>query len=200
MQIILQKTVSNLGLVGDVVDVAPGYYRNYLAPRNLAFIANPKSIKQLEHQKKIVEAKKAKEKTEAVIIQKKLEETPLKLIHAAGQDDKLFGSITSQEIAIALRNAGFAVDRKYIQVESPIKKLGEYNIEIKIHPEVVANLKVQIEAKKKAVEPKEGEKKAEKKEPARKTSDHKEDVSEKRASGEKKTAVKTSTASRITES
>ena len=144
MQVILQKSVSHLGLVGDVVNVAAGYYRNFLGPRSLALLANPKSIHQVEHQKKVIEAKKAKEKTAAEAIKEKIEASPVTIAHASGAGDKLFGSVTSQEVVTALKAAGFEVDKKLLKLEAPIKNLGEHTVEVKLHPDVVATVKVQI--------------------------------------------------------
>jgi len=147
MQIILQKNVKHVGFVGDVVDVKPGYYRNYLGPRHLALLANPKSIKQAEHQKKIIEAKKAKEKVAAEELRTKIEAHTLVLQHAAGAGDKLFGSITAQEIALALRKNGFEIERKQLKLEAPLKTLGLHTLEVKLHPEVTAPLKVEVQKK-----------------------------------------------------
>ncbi len=147
MQVILQKNVSNLGLVGDVVTVAPGYYRNFLGPRNLALLANPGSIKEVEHQKKVIEAKKAKEKITAEGVKASIEKHNVKLAHAAGAGDKLFGSITAQEIILSLRKDGFELDRKMVRLEAPLKTLGEHIVEVRLHPEVTAQLKIIVEKK-----------------------------------------------------
>ena len=147
MQIILQKKVSNLGLVGDVVNVAPGYYRNFLAPRKLAFLANPKSLGQMEHQKRVVEAKKGQAKAEALELKAKMETASLTLVHSAGVGDKLFGSVTAQEIVLKLKETGFEVEKRYIQMEAPIKTLGEHKIGVKLHPEVIAEIRLGITRK-----------------------------------------------------
>ncbi len=152
MQIILQKTVSNIGLVGDVVDVKPGYFRNFLSPRKLAVLASTGSVRQIEHQKKVIEAQKVKERSLAQSIQTRIEASPITLTHSAGDGDKLFGSITSQEIVNALREGGFEVDKRQVQLEAPIKTLGEHDVKVKLHPDVVATVKVTIARK-------EGEKK-----------------------------------------
>jgi large subunit ribosomal protein L9 len=157
-KIILQQTVPQLGLVGEVVDVAPGYYRNHLAPRKLALLANPKSIKEVEHQRKIIEGKKQKEKAKAVELKTQVEAISINLIHAAGSGDKLFGSITAQEIARACIAKGFAIDRKMIQLANPLKNLGSHAVDVKLHPEVVASLKIEVtrkEEEKTEEEPKE---------------------------------------------
>lgn len=153
MQVILQKTVSSLGLVGDVVDVAPGYYRNYLAPRKMAFLANPKSIKEVQHQKKVIEAKKIKEKGLAESLKAKVEEASLTLTHAAGAGEKLFGSITAQEIVLALKEKGFVVDRKMLQLPNPIKTVGQHVVGLRLHPDVIANVKIEVQKKEVAAEP-----------------------------------------------
>ncbi|MBI2339010.1 MAG: 50S ribosomal protein L9 [Deltaproteobacteria bacterium] len=147
MQIILQKSVPHLGLVGDVVDVSNGYYRNFLGPRNLALLANPKSIRQVEHQKKVIEAKKIKEKAYATAVKEKMEANPVTIAHSAGAGDKLFGSVTSHEIIAALKGAGFEADKKLVKLESPIKTLGEHVVEVKLHPDVVAQVKIVVAKK-----------------------------------------------------
>lgn len=147
MQVILQKNVTHLGLVGDVVNVADGYYRNYLAPRGLALLANPKSIKELAHQKKIIESKKKKAMAEAIESKKAIESRAWAIAHLAGAGDKLFGSITSQEIAVTLRDGGVLIDRRNIRLEAPIKTLGTHKIEVKVHPEVSGTITLEVTAK-----------------------------------------------------
>ena len=144
MQVILQKNVTHVGLVGDLVEVAPGFYRNFLAPRNLALIANPSSLKQLEHQKKIIEAKKTKEKATSEALKENLQKAEIKIAHTAGSGGKLFGSVTSQEIAHGLMAKGFDIDRKLIKLQDPIKNVGNYTVEIKLHPEVVAEVQIEV--------------------------------------------------------
>lgn len=158
VQIILQQSVKNLGMIGDVATVAPGYFRNYLFPRKLAFLANPKSLAQLEHQKRIVEAKKSKAKASAEEIKAKIEALKLELVYATGGGEKLFGAVTPQEIVSKLREKDFEVERKYIQMEAPIKTLGEHTVGVKLHPDVTATLKISVTRKeedKKAQAPKE---------------------------------------------
>ncbi len=144
MQIILQKNVTHLGMVGDVVGVKPGFFRNFLRPRKLALLADPGSVRQIEHQKKIIEAKKAKQKEEALTIKQKIEAHVVRLEHATGGGEKLFGSITAQEIAGSLKGAGFEVDRKLVKLDAPIKTIGEHQVEVKLHPEVTALVKIEV--------------------------------------------------------
>lgn len=147
MQVILQKTVSNLGLVGDVVDVKPGYFRNFLLPKSLAFVANPGSVKEAAHQKQVVELKKAKEKLVAAELKGQLEKLEVVLVHSAGAGDKLFGSITSSEIALTIKEKGYSIDRKMVLIDGPIKNLGEHILDIKLHPEVIAKVKLTVNRK-----------------------------------------------------
>lgn len=143
-KVILQKSQPNLGLVGDVISVNPGYYRNYLEPRKIALIANPSSIKQLEHHKKIIEAKKASEKKVAQEAQAKMEGKVYAVHHAAGTGERLFGSITNVEIAATLAAEGIEIDRKLIQLEAPIKTLGQHEVGVRLHPDVVAKIKIEV--------------------------------------------------------
>lgn len=144
MQVILRKTVSGLGHIGDVVKVRPGYFRNYLEPRQMAFLANPQSLKQLDHQKKMIEQKSVEEKEKALATKESLAEKVFEIEHLAGEGGKLFGSVTSQEISEKLSVDGFSVDRKFIQLDQPIKAIGEYTLKAKLHPEVIADIKVNV--------------------------------------------------------
>ncbi|MBX7149340.1 50S ribosomal protein L9 [bacterium] len=175
MQVILQETVKNLGLVGDVVNVAPGYFRNYLAPRSLALLANPKSLKMVEHQKRLIDAKKAKAKEKSQQQKMKLETSVFSIEHAAGAGDKLFGSITSQEITLKINEQGFDIDRKLILLDQPLKTVGDHVVKIKLHPEVVAEVKIAVKAKE---TPKEDREEAAPKKSRRKKEEPKEEVTE----------------------
>ena len=147
MEVILQENVSNLGFVGDIIKVKPGYARNFLFPKRLAVPANKSSIAEFEHKKKVIEVKKARKKVEADEIKKRLESVVLAIQHAAGEGDKLFGSVTIPEILEKLSESGFILDRKLIRLETPIRTLGEHTIEVRLHQEVSAVVKVTIEAK-----------------------------------------------------
>ncbi|HBF12710.1 MAG TPA: 50S ribosomal protein L9 [Deltaproteobacteria bacterium] len=144
MQVVLRETINGLGFVGDIINVKPGYYRNYLAPRSIAFLANPGSIRELEHQKRVIEVKKGKEKELALKFKEKLEADQISIVHNAGSGDKLFGSINTQEIVAHLKEKGFVVDRRLMALEAPIKTLGVHIVNVKLHPEVVANVKVEV--------------------------------------------------------
>jgi len=142
MKVILQENMENLGHIGDVVKVAPGYARNYLLPKGFAMPANEKNTKALEHAKRQLEYKKNKVLESAKGIVAKIEGLVLNLVHAAGEEGKLFGSVTNMELAEQLKAHGIEVDRKKIVLADPIKHTGEYSVPVKIHPEVTATLKV----------------------------------------------------------
>jgi large subunit ribosomal protein L9 len=142
MKVILRENLENLGEIGDVVDVKDGYARNFLIPRKLAFEASTKNLSQLEAQKKQLEYKLEKEKRSAEKQRDELEKVSLTIQMKVGEDGKLFGSVTTQMIAEALKEKGFEIDRKTITIPEPIKALGIYTIEIRLHKEVDAKIKV----------------------------------------------------------
>ncbi len=145
MKVILKEDVKNLGLMGSVVNVADGYGRNYLLPRNFAVEANPKSIKKLEHEKKVIleKAKKIRKSAEELVSQ--LSNVTLSIEAQAGEGDKLFGSVTSKDIAEALAKQGFEIDKRKIFMEDePIKRLGQYSVQIKLYPELTATISVEV--------------------------------------------------------
>lgn len=146
-EIILIKDVEGLGKEGDVVNVVPGYARNYLFPQGMAAPATPKHIKMLEMERKRREthARKAVEKLKALA--EELGKKSITVAVQAGEDGKLFGSVTTHQIADAIREAGLDIDRKKIDFPEPIKELGVYSIEIKLHQEAVATVKVWVVAK-----------------------------------------------------
>ena len=146
MTLILQENIEHLGQIGDIVKVAPGYARNYLLPKGLAIEATVKNAKALEHAKRQLAYKKNKSLEAAKNLVAKLEALSIELTHQAGEEGKLFGSVTNMEIAAFLKDNGFDVDRKKIVLAEPIKQLGEYSVPVKIHPEVAATLKVKVSA------------------------------------------------------
>jgi large subunit ribosomal protein L9 len=144
VKVILQENMENLGHIGDVVKVAPGYARNYLLPKGFALLANEKNTKALEHAKRQLEYKKNKMLEQAKAIAAKIESIVLNLTHQAGEEGKLFGSVTNMELAEHLKAQGVEIDRKKIALAEPIKHTGEYSVAVKIHPEVPATLKVVV--------------------------------------------------------
>ena len=144
MQIILQDNIDNLGKVGDIVKVKSGYARNYLIPRGLAAEASTRNVSQLEHQKRAAESRKSKLKDDAEKLAKSFESAKLVLSRQVGEEDKLFGSVTTMDIEAGLRALGFQVDRKAINLPEPIKTLGLHEVTVKVHPEVVAKVRVNV--------------------------------------------------------
>jgi large subunit ribosomal protein L9 len=146
VQVILNEDVPNLGRTGDVVKVRPGFARNYLFPRHLAVEANPKSLHAFEHHKRIALAKREVQKGEASELKRKLEALTISIGAHAGEEGKLFGSVTNIDIERALREKGFSVERRKIHLAEPIKQLGEFTVPVRLQPEVEASLKVQVKA------------------------------------------------------
>ncbi len=144
MKVILKENMDNLGHIGDIVKVAPGYARNYLIPKGFAIEATTKNAKALDHAKRQMEYKKNKVLEQAKQLAARIEGLPLNLVHQAGEEGKLFGSVTNMELAEQLKAQGIEIDRKKIVLAEPIKQVGEYAVGVKIHPEVTANLKVNI--------------------------------------------------------
>ena len=144
MKLILIKEVSSLGKVGDVVNVKEGYARNFLLPNNVAKIASPGNMKLLEVRKKKEAIEDAKKVEAAKAIANRLSNLSLTISAQAGEEEKLFGSVTNDAIADKLKEEGIEIDKKDIIMEEPIKKLGVYQVTVKIHPEVKASLRVWI--------------------------------------------------------
>ena len=147
MQVILQEDVASLGKAGEVVRVRDGYGRNFLLPKGKAVLADPKNLKMLEHQKRVVAAKEAKRKTSAEELAAKIGSLSLTINREAGEAEKLFGSVTTKDIAEALRREGYNIDRRDINLDEPIKQLGIFDVPIRLHPEVTGTVKVWVVAK-----------------------------------------------------
>ncbi len=144
MKLILREDVYNLGKSGELVAVKNGYARNYLLPRNLAMLANATNVRQLEHEKQVIELRQQKMKGGAVEQAKKLEAAVVKIARKVGEQDKLFGSVTALDIAEGLAAAGHKVDRRLIHMPEPIRAVGQYEVELRLHREVVAKIKVEV--------------------------------------------------------
>lgn len=144
MKVILKEDVKGLGHMGEVVNTSDGYARNYLFPKNLAAEASTKNIKELEHNKKIIMEKAAKIRDASKASAEKLAALTLVIKAKVGEEEKLFGSVTSMDIAEALAGQGFEIDKKKIHIDEAIKRIGEYVVHVKIHPEVSAPVKVHV--------------------------------------------------------
>ncbi len=146
MKLILNEEVDNLGKAGDLVTVADGYGRNYLLPRGLAMLATPKNVRQLEHQKKIVADRQAKVVGELSKVKLAIERVSVTITAQVGEEGKLFGSVTVMDLAQALAREGIQVDRRKILLAEPIKHVGDTEVEVRLHPEVIAKFKVSVSA------------------------------------------------------
>jgi len=146
MDVILQQDVENLGTIGDVVKVKPGYARNFLLPRGLALRADVKNLTVLEHRKRALAAKRAKVQKANQEAAARLTALSLSISARAGEEQKLFGSVTNLDIQKALAAQGFEVDRKKIHLEGPIKTLGEHTASVDLGARVRAPIKVTVVA------------------------------------------------------
>jgi large subunit ribosomal protein L9 len=144
MDIILTENVEGLGHIGEMVKVKPGYARNYLIPKKLAVEASTRNLKELEHQKRQIERKAQKMMQASEAIKEQIEKISCEIALRAGEEGKLFGSVTTMELGAKLADAGIEIDRKKIHLEEPIKHLGEYEVPVKLPAGVIATLKVKV--------------------------------------------------------
>lgn len=144
MKIILQSNVSNLGQSGDIIRVKPGYARNYLIPRGLAIIADERNVAQLKHIQHMAQIKFQKEQKAALAISEKISAYPLEFVREAGDDGRLFGSVTNRDIAEALEAQGVTVDRRKIKISDTIKALGSYSVEVDLGCSVIATVALTV--------------------------------------------------------
>lgn len=145
MKVILQKDVPNLGDAGDIKNVADGFARNYLLPKKLVIVASESGTKIIEHQKKLIKLKKDKRRKTSEKLAETLAGKELHISVQTGEEDRLFGSVTSIDIARKLKDEGFEIDKRKILLENPIKELGEFDIVIKLDEGVEASVKVFVE-------------------------------------------------------
>ena len=144
MEVILREHVDNLGRRGDVVKVAAGYARNYLLPRKLALAVTEGNKRQIERERKNAEARELEEKSQAEAFAKRLTEAEISIPRRVGENDTLYGSVTSADIAAALAAKGFEIDKRKIVLAEPLKALGEATVPVKVHRDVVAQVKVAV--------------------------------------------------------
>ncbi|MBT9332526.1 50S ribosomal protein L9 [Paracidobacterium acidisoli] len=150
MEVILKEDVSNLGHRGDVVKVADGYGRNYLLPKKLALEATAANKSVVEQMKESAVRRSAKEKGEAEQLLTLLNDVALVFERRVGENEHLFGSVTSSDIAHQLEEKGFNIDRRKVQLDEPLKSVGEFHIPVKLHREVTAHIKVTVKGEEKA--------------------------------------------------
>ena len=144
MEVILREDIDNLGSRGELVKVAPGYARNFLLPKKLAVAATDANRKIVEQERQSHLRKEVKQKSEAEDLSKLMTGVSVTITQKAGENDQLFGSVTSSDIAHELEHRGFNIDRRKVQLEEPLKALGEFNVAIKLHRDVTTTVKVTI--------------------------------------------------------
>jgi large subunit ribosomal protein L9 len=144
--LILQEAVQNLGEAGDLVRVKPGYARNYLIPQGKAIFASDSRVKQLEHDKRVVAERVAKQMKDLAAVKARIEGLSLELKARVGEEGKLFGSVTSLQVHEALAEQGVEIERRRIELREPIKEAGEHSVPVKLHRELTAQLKVVVAA------------------------------------------------------
>jgi large subunit ribosomal protein L9 len=145
-KIILKKDIPNLGVAGDVKDVAPGYARNYLLPRRLAVTATERSLQAWEKQKEKFDQEKKDKLSAAQEQAKKIQDVVCTLAARAGKDGKLFGSVTPADVSRLLQEKGISVDRRWIELREQIRTIGEFTGMVRLHPQVRASFKIQVQA------------------------------------------------------
>ena len=144
MKVILRKNFNQLGQIGDLVNVKEGFARNFLFPRQIALIANDSNLKALEEEKKQASTKEAKNIESANKLSAELEKVSVTIPVTVGEDEKLFGSVTTKMISDALKEKGYEIDHRKIDIQEPIKALGIYDIKIKIYADVTASVKTWV--------------------------------------------------------
>ena len=144
MKVILKEDIPNLGLMGETVQVAPGYGRNYLIPQGKAALATSKNLKELEHQRQLILRKAGLIRKDAESFAEKFRGLTLTLARKVVDEDKIYGSVSVSDISQALEEAGLEIERKLIKLDEPIKSLGEFQVPVKVHADVTAELTVQV--------------------------------------------------------
>ncbi len=152
MKVILRTDVENLGRLGDMVEVKPGYGRNYLLPQGFAMLATPSNMKVFELEKKKLQARTEALRSAAAGLSAQITQSPVVIAMRVGDNDKLYGSVTSVLIAEALAERGVEVDRRRILLDSPIRALGDYTVRVRLHADVVAELALSVVAEKSHIE------------------------------------------------
>ncbi len=146
MEVILVEDVANLGSIGALVKVAPGYGRNFLLPKNMAVLASRKNKAQLDHNMRIANFRKAKAQAAAEDVAKKINGLTVKIARKVGDQDKLFGSVTTHDVQAALAEKGVTIDRRKLDLHDAIKALGEYSVGVRLSGDVRATIKLQVVA------------------------------------------------------
>ncbi|HEX2454147.1 MAG TPA: 50S ribosomal protein L9 [Vicinamibacterales bacterium] len=146
MEVILREHVDHLGRRGDIVKVAEGYARNFLLPRKLALAVTENNKRQIEREKKVAEVREAEERSQAEALGQRLTQLEVEIARRVGENDALYGSVTSADIAHALQAKGFEIDKRKIQLADPIKALGQVQVPVRVHRDVTAQITVKVVA------------------------------------------------------
>ena len=144
MEVILREHVDNLGRRGDVVKVAEGYARNFLLPRRLALAVTEANKRQIERERAVAEARDAEERSGAEAVARRIEQVEIEIARRVGENDTMYGSVTTADIAQALTAKGFEVEKRKIALHDPIKSVGEHTVPVKIHRDVTAQVKIRV--------------------------------------------------------
>lgn len=144
MKVILTESVESMGQIGDLVNVAPGYARNYLFPQKLAMEATGKNVRELDHKKRLLALKREKVRQEMLSYAEKLNAVTVSMRRKVSEEDKLYGSVSTVDVAKALEELGFALDRKNIVLDQPIKQLGDYSVVVRVGAQISATIRVVI--------------------------------------------------------
>lgn len=147
MQVILTQDVASLGKAGELVSVRPGYGRNYLVPRGFAVSATVRNKNRLDHEKSLIEKRVAKERASATEVAGRINGITLQFERQVGEDEKLFGSVTSRDIAEQLKKAGIEIDHRWVALDAPVKALGKYETNVRLAAGVIALLKFWVVGK-----------------------------------------------------
>ena len=146
MEVILREHVDNLGRRGDVVKVAAGYARNYLLPRKLALAVTEDNKRQIERERKVADAREAEEKSQAEALAQRITQLEIEIARRVGENETLYGSVTSADISHALQAKGFDIEKRKIHLPEPLKALGESMVPVKVHRDVTAQVRVKVVA------------------------------------------------------
>jgi large subunit ribosomal protein L9 len=146
VKLILTEDVPSLGEAGDVVNVRPGFARNFLLPQGKAVPATDAKVKEIEHHKRVIAERVARERKQLDGERERLERVELEIAANAGEEGKLFGSVTSAQVAELLEARGFSIDRRKIQLDEPIKELGDHVVAVRLHRDVVARVRIKVSA------------------------------------------------------
>ncbi len=153
MKVILRADVENLGSLGDVVTVKPGYGRNYLLPQGLAMLASPANVRVFEQERKKLQARRDALRAEALGLQERLERLQIVIPMHVGENEKLYGSVTTTMIGDAIASEGFDIDRRRILLEAPIRSLGYHPVRVRLHSDIIAMVPVKVISDQKREEP-----------------------------------------------